>query len=258
MPRARHSVALLTILIVFQGCADHAPVHVRAFLQEGVPLPDVELTAIPFDPDRLLDSLGRATGSPRPSFPALAQQIREYRRREEPSASATEASANVAWLATRDSVTRMARDLGRQDRKASGYREAYARFRQLYGRYTARQAEREARLRSSASGDRELASAVTRASDSLRAWESVAHRDFPSAAGARVAEAGRPAQQAETDSLGNATLELANGDWWVMARVPDPDNPFQELRWSVPVRVAAGLGVGLPLMRSNGRSEWMH
>jgi hypothetical protein len=108
------------------------------------------------------------------------------------------------------------------------------------------------------STDRALADEATRASDSLRAWESIAYREFPAAAEARAASAGRPASTIETDSLGRGELELANGEWWITARIPDPDNPFQELHWSLPVRVAAGLPVGLPIMRDNATIRWRH
>ena len=250
----RTTAALL--VVACSACADRAPVHVRAFLQEGVPLPEAELTAVPFNPGRLLDSLAGVALTPEPNFSALETRIREYRR--DSTAAVPQSDATVTWLATRDSVARVARELARQDRRAPGYREAYARFRQLYARYAARQADREAGLRGFFSKDRALASEASRASDSLRAWENQAYRGFPEVAERALALTGREVSRIKTDSVGAAEMDLPNGDWWVLARVRDPENPFQELSWSVPIRVSAGLPFSLPLIRANAVSRWRH
>ena len=62
----------------------------------------------------------------------------------------------------------------------------------------------------------------------------------------------------ETDSVGGVEVELPNGDWWVTARARDPDNPFMEFYWNVPVRVRTGLPFSLPLMRENATVRWRH
>jgi hypothetical protein len=242
-------------LLWSMACADRAPVHVRAFYQSGVPLSGLEVSAIPFDPNRLLDSLSRHAPTPKPDFGELETRLKNYRRRD--TVGAVE-SVSAGWLAIKDSVVRMARELSRQDRRASGYREAYGRFRQLYARYSAKEAEREARQRNLFPTDRALAAEATRASDSLRAWETAAYRPFPALADERVARSGRPADRAHTDSVGAVRLELPNGEWWVTAKAPDPDNPFQELYWNVPVRITAALPLGVPLMRANATLRWRH
>ncbi|MBI4500320.1 MAG: hypothetical protein HY700_04085 [Gemmatimonadetes bacterium] len=260
MPSSRdavtaRSLAAVAICLAPAACADRAPVHIRAFLPTGVPVAGLEVTALPFNPDRLLDSLALRAETPRPEFRDLEESVRGYRR---PEKGAPQESSPAQWRAVRDSVVRLARELSRQDRRASGYRESYARFRQLYARYTAQEAERERQLRGLFADDRALAQRATRASDSLRAWEREAYRNFPALADERVARSGREVARTTTDSLGRADVHLANGDWWVTATVPDPDNPFEEYRWNAPVRMSAGLPLALPLIRANATQQWRH
>jgi len=245
------------LVLCLSACADHAKVQVRAFFESGIPLTGVEVSVLPFDAERVLDSLDALSPTPKPDFSPLQAKIQNYRRRDTVSADPG-AGIMAAWLATKDSVARMASDLSRQDRKAPGYKESYARFRQLYDRFTAREAEREARLRSFYSADRTLAEEATHASDSLRAWERVAYRDFAELANAEVARRKRAVVQTRTDSVGTFEAELPNGPWWLTAHVINPDNPFEEFHWNVPVTVAAGLPVSLPLMRANAVVRWRH
>ena len=42
------------------------------------------------------------------------------------------------------------------------------------------------------------------------------------------------------------------------ARLPDPDNPFREFRWYVPVTVSAGLPFAVPFMGGNAAHRWRH
>ena len=251
--------SLAAIRLLLAACSAPARVEVHASLASGVPLTDLAVTALPFDAERVFDSLARLSPTPRPDFSALEARLQAYRRQATPAADPNDASGlNAAWMAVRDSVARMARELSHGDRKSSAYREAYLRFRQLYARYSAKEAEREARARNLHSGDRVIAEEATHASDSLRAWETQAYGAFPAAAEAQVARLGRSVTATETDSVGTVELELANGDWWVTARARDPENPFLEIYWNVPLRVAGGLPFSVPLMPENATTRWRH
>jgi hypothetical protein len=247
-------IPVLLPLLVLVACRDPAPVHVHAHLAPEFPLGELDIVAVPFSTERLLDSLERAASRRRPTFPELEARLRRFTpgSPEQPDTSLT-----VAWKTTRDSVTRMADRLRSMDRSAPSYREAYNRFRELYQRYTGRAAAREAALRAVLADDRRLAQDAGRAADSLRAWEREAYREFPRLADELVREAGRSVAQVETDSAGRATLELSRGDWWLSARFTHPENPFIEYRWNVPVRVA-GLPFALPLTRVNAQPGWRH
>jgi hypothetical protein len=247
-------ISVLLPLLALVACRDPAPVHVQAQLAPEFPLGELDVVAVPFSTERLLDSLERAAPRRRPTFPDLEARMRRFTpgSPEQPDTSLT-----LTWKATRDSVARMADRLRSMDRGAPAYREAYNRFRDLYQRYTARAAAREAALRAVLADDRRLAQEAGRAADSLRAWEREAYREFPRLAESRVRQAGRPLARAETDSAGRATLELTPGDWWLSARFTHPENPFIEYRWNVPVRVA-GLPFALPLTPANAQPGWRH
>ena len=246
---------LLAAPFAWSACSGSAPVHIRAFLPSGVPLVELEIAALPFDADGLLDSLAHAARTPAPAFPGIERQMEGYHRPEGAPEDGTLAGASRA---TRDSLERLGRTLSRMDRHAPGYREAYAGFRELYSRYAAREAAREGQVRKLFSADRHLAEQASRASDSLRAWEREAYRAFPRLAQERVGRSGRQVLQWRTDSLGSADPRLPVGGWWLTARLPDPDNPFREFRWYVPVTVSAGLPFAVPFMGGNAAHRWRH
>src|SRR5947208_16326571 len=121
---SRRLPLLLLLPLAFTACADRAPVRIRASLPSGVPAEGLEVSALPFDADRLLDSLASVAEAPKPSFPDLEQRLRAYRRPGRPLA---EQNLPAAWLAIRDSVARLAREWRREDRRARGSGEPYRR-----------------------------------------------------------------------------------------------------------------------------------
>jgi hypothetical protein len=163
----------------------------------------------------------------------------------------------AAAEATRDSVLRLSAALRRMDRNAPGYREAYSRFRDLYARYSSREAARDNATRRTGTAERRLADQASRAADSVRAWEREAYRDFPRLAQERAGRTGRAPERISTDSSGRAALHLAAGDWWLSARLADPANPFLEYSWNVGF-TTAGLPFGVPLSPANAVTRWRH
>ena len=253
MPFCRQAV-----VFSLTACADPTPVRVSALLASGVPLRQFEIVALPFDPQGLLDSLAAAAPRPRPAFPELERRLAEYRpvvRDTVPDPRGL--AAMLVAEATRDSVLRLSAALRRMDRTEPGYREAYNRFRDLYARYSSREAARETATRRADAADRRLADQASRAADSVRMWERVAYRDFPRLAQERAAATGRAPQRFSTDSAGRAALHLSAGDWWLSARLPDPANPFLEHYWNVAFR-AAGWPFGVPLSPANAGTRWRH
>src|SRR5687767_13635617 len=166
------------LLFAATACANPAPVHVRARLPATVPLAGIELVAVPFDPEALLDSLGDAARTPRPVFAELEARVRRYQAAD-PDAADVPVEQAVASPATRDSVLRLSAALRKMDRTTPAYRESYARFRELYARYSAREAARESAIRRERRSGPTLGEQAARAADSLRGWERLAYRDFP-------------------------------------------------------------------------------
>jgi len=228
-------------------------VEVRATFAESTPLAGVTITALPYDPQRLLDSLAAADSIPRPDFSDLEIELREFQRPETPDTD----PAAQALSATRDSTRRLADSLRGENRRAPGYAAAYARFRRLYSRLT----ERSAALRGGPQGPladvRDLAERAGRAADSLRAWEAHAYAGFDSAAAREVARLGREPAAAVTDARGWAEFALPSGTWHLVLRIPDTENPFVEHVWNVPVTVS-GFPIRTVLVSANARTAWRH
>lgn len=166
--------------------------------------------------------------------------------------------AGRRWAATRDSAQGLADSLRRLDRRAPGYPAAYARFRRLYRRLTARSGERDEAYRAVTGEVRFLALWAAAAADTLRLWETRAYASYDSLAAAAAAASGREAQSATTNEHGHAEVELDPGSWWLVARLAHAENPFLEYVWEVPVVIRRGGVVRVPLFVHNVQVRWRH
>lgn len=220
----------------------------------GAPYAGLEITVLPVDADALLDSLAASAPTPPPTFPELEAAMNAYRLRDRPTFSGLDA----AWRATRDSVSALADSLRGKNRASPAYREAYNRLRALHDRLGQRQAERDRAMRSLIREDRDLAQRAARAADELRRWESIALDRYPDLLADRVTRSGREPHHVTTDSAGLAHVEVPPGRWWVHARLPHPQNPFQELYWSVPVTTNGLVPTGVVLREVNAEARWRH
>jgi hypothetical protein len=239
------------------GLACHAQeptVLVRGTAEGGTPLPGLHVTAYPFDPDQLLDSLASAASEPRPQFPGLLHQLETY----EPPENGRIEAVSRPWRALRDTVARLADSLNAADRRTPGYASAYARFRELYTRLAQRAVERDAALRELGSEDVAFARRAQAAAESLRTWEYEAYASYPEIAERRVAEGGRSVHEGTSDANGLLGLDLEPGQWWLIARWPDPQNPFLEYYWNAPITLTAWLPLRIPLSTANAERRWRY
>jgi hypothetical protein len=220
---------------------------------DGRPVAGLEVTALPFDPGRLLDSLAAARGVPRPDFDSLERVLVGFTL--DPVSPGDSADGGVE--ATRDSAAALADSLRAVDRRSPGYAAAYQRFQRLYGRLVQRSAGREAAMRERRDPLRALALRAGRAADSLRAWEDLAYAGFDSAARLEERRAGRLPVAGVTDAEGWTTLALPPGSWWLDARLEHAGNPFAEHAWTLPV-VVSWLPFRVPLSEATGRLAWRH
>jgi hypothetical protein len=244
-------VARCTLLLAACGRATH--VEIVASLEPGVPLEGLEVVALPYDPERLLDSLAALAPTPRPDYSALEAELLAFRR---PSYQEDDESVR-AWGAVRDSVNRLSDSLRGVDRRAPGYAAAYERFRRLYERFLQRTAARDAQVRQLTAEVRDLAIRAGRGADSLRAWEQQAYAAADSAARLTQAATGRAAVWGATDATGQLSFTVPNGDWWLQALVPHRENPFVELAWNAPMSTA-GLPFRIRLDAGTARARWRH
>jgi hypothetical protein len=235
------------------ACGGDTRVEIVVSLEPGVPLEGLEVVALPYDHERLLDSLAALAPTPRPEFPALEVQLLAFKRPEYREDDA----AVRAWSAVRDSLRQLSDSLTGIDRRSPGYAAAYDRFRRLYERFLEKTAARDAGVRELTAEVRDLAVRAGRAADSLRGWEQEAYAGADSAARLAQAATGRPAVWGASDSAGRVSLTLGRGAWWLHTQVPHPENPFLEYRWRTAV-VAAGLPFRVPFSRLNAVPAWRH
>ncbi len=236
------------------ACDGDGELIVRATWDSVTPVVELEVTALPFNPDHILDSLEHAAAAPRPAFPELEAEMLAYRRPESDRVDVL----IEPWRSLRDTVQSLADSLNAADRTQAGYALAYDRFRQQYQRLAERAAERDAALRRLDGDHRALARRVVAAAESLRAWEYETFSDYTDVAATALINTGRFVNEAMTDAAGEALLVLRPGRWWVVARHWDPENPFMEYYWNEPVTVTRVLPVRLPLVPANGTRRWRH
>jgi hypothetical protein len=258
VPRA-DSFRQLTVTVVaalaLAAChGSEARLEVHVSLHDDARLSGVEVTAFPFDPDRLLDSLALIHNPPRPRFPELEAEMAAYRRPDERSLQ----DVGTVWRALRDSVTHLADSLNAAVPHSPGYAAAYERLRQLYQRLTASALQRDRAFRERIGDDRDLASRAAAAADSLRRWESQAFGAFPELADSALAHSGGQVHYAVTDTSGVAEFTLNTGSWWLVARWSDPDNPFRERYWNVPLFLSVVGPAVVPLHTDNSAFQWRH
>lgn len=220
----------------------------------GNPLTDLEITAVPFDPDRILDSLGNAAHRPRPELGDLERELSNF----VPPDMDRFADVAAPWRALRDSVAALAESLDGMDRRAPEYAELYERFREQYARLAQRSAERDRAVRELGGAERELAARAREAAEALRAWEEEAYAAYPAVAAGEQLRTGRAKHDFVSDSMGTAHLSLKPGDWWLVARAPVAENPFMEYRWSVGVRLTSWLPVRVPLTERSAVKVFRH
>ncbi len=218
------------------------------------PVTEARLVAVPFDPDRILDSLDSMADTPRPTFDSLEAAILAF----EPSDENAAGEIDAPWLALRDTVSALSDTLSGMDRRSTEFAQVYDRFRALYARYTVSTAERDRARRALDGDDVRLVRWAQAAADTLRAWERTAYAGYDDAVAASIIAAGRPAHETITDSHGEARLTLEPGRWWLVVRAPDPENPFLQYYWNVPVRASRWLSAIVPLTERNGTRRWRH
>jgi hypothetical protein len=220
------------------------------------PLSGLQLTVLPVDAQAILDTLARGAITPKPTFPALEQAMRTYRLGS--VAPSGDSSADHTWQGTRDSVEALADTLRHLERASLAYRQAYDRLRGLYDRLSQRSAARDRAHRGTEGGVRDLALQAARAADSLRRWENAAYSDFPDHMRQAIERTGRDVVQQTVDSSGQARLKLPSGDWWIEARLTDPENPFEEYFWNLPVHITSLAPAIVPLAEWTARRRWRH
>lgn len=248
-------MCLAAIGVTQNGCSfSETLLEIRAFNKDGAPLAGLEVTALPFDAQRLLDSLASVAGTERPSFPGLMTELESYQKPGEDQMM----QITAPWRMTRDSVAKLADSLSLASPGSPGYRAAYNRLRERYRLLAQRAAERDAKLREHMGDDRELATRAAAAADRTRMWERATYAVFPSLADSAASRAGAGWRRGVTDSSGTLRLDLSPGKWWLTATRQHRSNPFWEDYWNVPIVVRSIGSTVAPLYIENVETRWRH
>ena len=250
------SCGAAAVVLGLYGCSpSEFHIEVRARHPGDIALPNLAITALPFNRDALRDSLAEASVLPRPQFPDLEAELASYRR---PDISELTESF-LPWQAIRDSVQHLADSLSIAGSDASPqYARAYARLRNQYQRLARSAVDRDAAIREQIGDDKQLGTRAAAAADSLRAWEATAFAPFPELADSEMARDGRGIHGTTTNNDGIAELTLGPGRWWIVATWVDPDNPFREYHWNVGVVVRRFGSRTVPLYAGNGVGRWRY
>lgn len=190
-------------------------------------MPDLELVALPYDRDSVLQSL-EAKATPRPHTRELDSLFAEWRT---PFVRFARASYRSQQLG--DSLALLRRRLDSLPRNAPEYQALYSRFGALTDSLSvATDSTEPARLEL----DRKRKTLLPRI-DSLRrlvsAWENSTFQRYDSIV--RALAGSREPVAARTGPDGRATLSLTKGRWWIYAWAWDEGDPYSRWYWNVPV-----------------------
>jgi hypothetical protein len=227
MPLSRYALIALSLLTACEKPAVTIRATVPRLDGTEAPVPDLQLVALPYDRDSVLQAL-ESKGTPRPHTGELDSLFAAWRT---PFLRFAEASYRSQTL--RDSLARLRQRLDSMPRQAPEYPALYSRFGALTDSLTtAADSAEQARLKL----DR-LRKSVQPAIDSLRrlvsAWENSTFRDYDSIV-ERLAGSREPVA-ATTGPDGRATLTLEQGRWWIYAWAWDEGDPYSRWYWNVPV-----------------------
>lgn len=221
---------------------------------DGEPVENVEILLIPVDIESILDSLRGASSEPKPAFDALERELKHY----QPANPTAIDSLRAEWARARRDVGLLSDSLSRLPRESSAYATQYRRFRDLYIELSRNERAFELRFRELVGDARDLAHRAVAASDSLRRWERSAYAAVDSILEISMRRIGRSDTIVFTDDVGHASLRLLPGQWWLVARVPHPGNPFLEYYWNVPFIVNRLVPVAVPVTQRHVSERWRH
>lgn len=241
------SVLWMAVTLAVSGCDGEGRLKITVEHAAWGLMPDLEVWALPFDANALLDSLATHAPTPRPEFAELWNELQKYQRRD----LAAESTFIADWHTARKGVKALSDSLLDAGRDSPGYDRDYARFRQLYRNLTTQEAALETEIETLTAGDETLADSAGAAAAALRQWESSTFADFDRLASEAAARTGRESVVLTTNEAGAAEVELPAGRWWLVARAPHPENPFVDLLWHVPTKVGRWLPVTTPLNGGN-------
>ena len=207
-------------------------------------LEDIEVRILPYDRDRVFDSLTQAAPTPEPQIPpdllAARDDIAEAQRAWS-AASAREA-------VQRDTISKLNEKLAALNPAMNDYKELFRVVDPMITEFEGL----ERQVQSLFETYDDLLKANLERMDAVRIeqenWATQAFSDIGDVIAARIDASGLEEAADTTGAQGSALVELAPGQYWVYARY---ELLYDELYWNVPVTVERGDPVEVKLNRAN-------
>ena len=248
--RRRIGFGLGLIATLALGACGQGQVVVVVELEDGdggeaTLLEDVEVRLLPYDRDRVFDSLSQAASEPEPQIPpellAARDEIAEAQREW------SEAENEVGIL--RDTIAKLNDQLAQLDRAMNEYDRIFREVDPMHDQLEQRERDRDAlfeRFNDLQTANIEQIRTIRIERDN---WADQAYRDVGDVIDALVELSGLE-QHWDTTGVEGATRieDVAPGQYWVYARY---ELPYDELYWNVQITVERGDPIVVRLNRAN-------
>ena len=212
------------------------------------PLPNLEVTLLPYDRDQVFDSLAAAAATPEPEIPT---DILDAQNRIA-TAQQRWRDVETRWGVLRDTLQKINNTLNGLNRASAQYRLLFQESEGLNRQYT--QVENE--VTRAFNEYEELRKANEARSQEVRLqrqeWGDQAFANASEIFEMKIDASGLDVAVDTTDAAGVVTFEVKPGQYWVFARF---DLPFTELYWNVPVTIARGEPVQLQLTKATAQER---
>jgi hypothetical protein len=212
------------------------------------PLPDLEVTLLPYDRDAIFDSLTAAASAPEPEIPseliAAQQAIAE--------AQSAWREAENRWATIRDTLQKISGAMEEYSPAEGAYRLLFQEFNDIESQLGQVERTKDRLFATFDSLQRENISRAQAYNLSVDEWAAEAYADVDAVMLAKERASGLASVVDTTDASGVAAQNFAvkPGEYWVYARYTEV---YNELYWNVPVTVTTGEPVTVLLNRGNAQ-----
>lgn len=246
--RIRFGLAGLIATLALTGCGSASISVVVELEGEGGGdarlLEDIEVRVLPYDRDRVFDSLTQAAPTPEPQIPpellAARDEIAEAQR------AWSAASAREAEL--RDTIATLNAKLAELNPRMNDYKELFMQVDPMFNEHQGL----ERQVQSLFETFDNLQKANLERMDAVRIeqenWANQAFASISDVIAAHIDASGLDEAADTTGANGAALVEVAPGQYWIYARY---ELLYDELYWNVPVTVERGDPVVVRLSRAN-------
>lgn len=207
------------------------------------PISNIEVELLPFDRDFVLDSMAAAAPRPEPGFPMELQVMQDSLF----AAQNTQREAEAEWLALRERLQQISREMQQFSPAEGQYRVLFNEFNDLEGRVSAAERRQNEAFRRVEDLQSRVLGDLNEARVLQENWEDEAFADYMTVVGRRLQETRGEILMETTDALGQVNFPVKAGTYWVHARYR---LPTEELYWNIQVEVT-GDPVQLRLSREN-------